>query len=171
MRLLVGVSDDRRLLFTGSPSEPILALAAASLLHEDQDDLWKALRTLNRMLSGGELSRGTFGELAGRMIVILARDFGTRGDETLRPMFDANLAKGVDLLMPITVKDFIDNMLHPVPWYQIGARGSTSMENPDAKLQAAYKAIVATVGEAVINLVQFVRTLDDLPKASLDSSW
>ena len=74
MRILIGVSG--RLIITASPSEPILAIAAASMLNRTDQTYKEALKTLldELILRGLILDRGLQGELYCRLLLTLARD-------------------------------------------------------------------------------------------------
>src|SRR5262245_44862363 len=74
MRMLIGVSG--RLVITASPSEPMLAIAAAFVLNWSTDSYKEALKTLinELILRGLILDRGLQGELYCRLLIMLARD-------------------------------------------------------------------------------------------------
>ncbi|KAF8329745.1 uncharacterized protein EI90DRAFT_2923766, partial [Cantharellus anzutake] len=74
MRLLTGLSFGGLAFHTNSPSEPILSLGAASLLHGLK---WNgALETLAlKLCSKGLVAKGHVGELAARFLLLVARDY------------------------------------------------------------------------------------------------
>ena len=118
MRLLVGFTENGHKFFTKSPSEPILALAAAELLYlppaqaetpttSYAASLGSALKTLNKSLCGaGLVDKGLLGELAGRILLLLARDLAAprRG----------RIAK--NLLIPTSVMAFLNQLLGKEDW-------------------------------------------------------
>lgn len=131
MRLLVGFTENGYKFFTKSPSEPILALAAAELLYSSPAlsetitasytaSLGAALKTLNKSLCGaGLVDKGLLGELAGRILLLLARDMAAprRG----------RIAE--NLLMPISVMAFLNQLLGKEGWcrpYEIEYTGAFS---------------------------------------------
>jgi hypothetical protein len=84
LRVILQLDSDNGLLRTTAPSEPVVCEALAYLLnprhgdsprHEDSN-LWDAsLRTLvNKLLSPGLIDKGRTGEMAMRIILIIARD-------------------------------------------------------------------------------------------------
>jgi hypothetical protein len=74
MRILVGVSG--RIIITAAPSEPMLAVAAASILNDTPRGYKGAVETLlnELILRGLVLDRGLQGELYSRLLLTLARD-------------------------------------------------------------------------------------------------
>ena len=74
MRLLTSISSRPRTIYTYSPSEPILALAAARLL--SSHDIWAdVLNTFSKSLCQlGVVEKGLIGELAARTLLLIARD-------------------------------------------------------------------------------------------------
>ena len=78
MRLITGMSDDRRTFYTYSPSEPILVLGAINILYNTKDTmrLGQVLDTFSEgMCRFGLIEKGLIGELGARVLLILARDF------------------------------------------------------------------------------------------------
>jgi hypothetical protein len=101
MRLLLGLSDNGALFYTHSPSEPMLALGAISLLYDTKKHLQNSLRTLSVDLCGaGIIEKGIMGELAARTLLLVARDFTAT-------MKDQNR----DLLKPVLLLHFLDKLL------------------------------------------------------------
>jgi hypothetical protein len=100
MRFITGISDDRRIFYTYSPSEPILVLGAVNNLYNTRDAkrFGQVLDTLsNHLCSAGLVEKGLTGELAARILLILARDFAAPKDDRGVP----NLLKPVPLLTVI----------------------------------------------------------------------
>ena len=103
MRLVTGISDDRRTLYTYSPSEPILVLAAVDILHNSKDDkrLGRVLDTFSkRLCSAGLVEKGLIGELCARILLLLARDFAV----------PAVPGCGRNLLNPVPLLTVIDTL-------------------------------------------------------------
>jgi hypothetical protein len=108
MRLITGISDDRRTLYTYSPSEPILVLAADNILHNPEDDkrLGRVLDTFSeRLCSAGLVEKGLIGELGVRILLILARDFAA-------PM----VGRRRNLLSPVPLLTVIDTLFGNTTW-------------------------------------------------------
>ncbi|KAF8343175.1 uncharacterized protein EI90DRAFT_3115693 [Cantharellus anzutake] len=97
LRLLTGLSVNNAILYTHSPSEPILALGAARILyHPDAPNglLRSVLETLSKGLChAGLVEKGLMGELAARFLLLTARDFAAPVDGKHR-----NFLKPVRLL-------------------------------------------------------------------------
>lgn len=74
MRMIVSVVRDK--METRAPSEPALALAAASALNEDREQYREALQILlnTLILQGLIIDRGAQGELCSRLLCIFTRD-------------------------------------------------------------------------------------------------
>ena len=109
MRLLTGVSDCKDILYTSSPSEPILALASASILNSCGENRWpETLNTLSKDLcSAGLVEKGLLGELNARILLIVARDFAA-------PRTDGDGRR--DLLQPVRLLDFLDVLFGNSQW-------------------------------------------------------
>ncbi|KIL60391.1 hypothetical protein M378DRAFT_26527 [Amanita muscaria Koide BX008] len=101
MRLLTGLTAKRDILYTHSPSEPILVLASAKLLYNrfDKKRLADVLSTLIKGLcSAGLVEKGLPGELFARTLLLIARDFTVLRDGVL------------DLLEPVCLLDYLDKL-------------------------------------------------------------
>jgi hypothetical protein len=74
MVVVTGLRQTEGLLYTLTPSEPVLAIAAMSLLRPEK--MWaRSILTLNSELLGkGLVDKGTKGELFARLLLVLARD-------------------------------------------------------------------------------------------------
>jgi hypothetical protein len=106
MRLLTGISPDRRMFHTYSPSEPILALGAIRILYK-KPNLWAPiLDTFSKQLcQSGLVDKGLMGEFAARTLLLIARDFTA-------PEQDG----GRDLLRPVPLMNFLDRLFGNTPW-------------------------------------------------------
>jgi hypothetical protein len=81
LRLLIGVDQESGMLKTATPSEPVVAEVAATLLvcndgtMSDMETWTTCIQTLSeKPLGSGIVDKGTKGELFGRLLCILARD-------------------------------------------------------------------------------------------------
>ncbi|KAH7928223.1 hypothetical protein BV22DRAFT_216556 [Leucogyrophana mollusca] len=74
LRICTGTTEDRAWRVTSYPSEPFLSCVAADLLHGSLARLEDALRTLIRKVDSGMFEIGQSGELASRLLWLLAKD-------------------------------------------------------------------------------------------------
>jgi hypothetical protein len=107
MRLLTGISPDGRELHTHSPSEPALVLGAVDILYNGEARWRSVLNSLSVTLcKGAMVEKGVMGELAGRTLLLLARDYtaprGTNGVP--------------DVLQLVPVMDFLDKLFGSTIW-------------------------------------------------------
>ena len=80
MRILLGTSFDRTFRYSRTPSEPILALGAARILHAPQNqsrNIATSLDTIRKMIGSVPIDKGNFGEMVGRLLAVLARDLSS----------------------------------------------------------------------------------------------
>ncbi|KAI6042757.1 hypothetical protein EDC04DRAFT_881013 [Pisolithus marmoratus] len=77
LRICIATTDDRNCIFTTYPSEPFLSCAAALLLHIDRD-LGMPLKALEEKVLSGMVDVGKSGELASRLLWLLAKDLYVR---------------------------------------------------------------------------------------------
>ena len=144
MRLITGISDDRRIFYTHSPSEPILVLGAVNILYNMEDDkgLGRVLETFCKDLcSAGLVEKGLTGELCARTLLILARDFAA-------PM---ERDRGPNLLKPVHLLEVIDTLF-----------GNTSQ--PWAGNTKNRKEFNKAFGIAHVNFTHWIVTEDPLPE-------
>ncbi|KAF8806748.1 hypothetical protein BYT27DRAFT_7223930 [Phlegmacium glaucopus] len=140
MRLITGISNDRRTLYTYSPSEPILVLGAVAILHNPEDDkcLGQVLDTFSQHLcSAGLVEKGLIGELGARILLLLARDFAA----PVKP------GRGRDLLKPVPLLTVIDTLFGNATW-----AGERRTE------------YVKAFGAAHVNFTHWIVTKDPLPE-------
>ncbi|KAF8324209.1 uncharacterized protein EI90DRAFT_3076333 [Cantharellus anzutake] len=110
MRLLAGISTENAMFFTHSPSEPILALGAASILYDPDPmasgRLPQVLRTLSQDLChAGLIEKGLMGELAARFLLLTARDYAAPSQEGHRNLRD-----------PVPLLGFLQSLFGPIIW-------------------------------------------------------
>ncbi|KAI6042758.1 hypothetical protein EDC04DRAFT_2891606 [Pisolithus marmoratus] len=77
LRICIATTDDRNCIFTTYLSESFLSCAAASLLHTDRN-LDTFLKTLEGKILNGMVDVGKSGELASRLLWLLAKDLYVR---------------------------------------------------------------------------------------------
>ena len=80
LRICLATTENRTWSFTYYPSEPFLSCIAASLLHQSADALEICLKSLQKRIYSGMISTGQAGELASRMIWLLAKDTYVRAE-------------------------------------------------------------------------------------------
>lgn len=142
MRLITGISADRRTFYTYSPSEPILVLGAVNILHNTGEvkRLGRVLDTFSKHLcSSGLVEKGLIGELGARILLILARDFATPVER----------GRGPNLLRPVRLLTVIDVLF-----------GKTTWTGSDVHREAYDKAF----GTAHVNFTHWIVTKDPLPE-------
>jgi hypothetical protein len=140
MRLITGISNDSRIFHTYSPLEPILALGAVDILYQEAERLGQVLNTFTKDLlcSDGLVEKGLTGELAARILLLLARDFAA-----------PKLEGGRNLLKPVPLLSVIDTLF-----------GNTTWAGSD-ECRVKYKD---AFGKAYVNFTHWIVTKDPLPK-------
>jgi len=104
LRICLATTLDRNWRFTTYPSEPLLSCVAACDLHEVPEKLKHALGTLLNAVNSGMIDVGQRGELASRLLWLLAKDLFIRTE-----------AKNVVTKMPSTWEEhLIDCQMIPV---------------------------------------------------------
>ena len=78
LRVCLATTLDRNWRFTSYPSEPLLSCVAASNLHAEPKMLGEALGTLLNIVNSGMIDMGQRGELASRLLWLLAKDLFIR---------------------------------------------------------------------------------------------
>ena len=78
LRICLATTLDRNWEFTGYPSEPLLSCVAARDLHQVPQKLELALGTLLNAVSSGMIDVGQHGELASRLLWLLAKELFIR---------------------------------------------------------------------------------------------
>lgn len=139
MRLISGISGDRRAFYTNSPSEPMLVLGAANILYytTDRELLGRVLDTFSRKLcSAGLVEKGLTGELGARLLLLLARDFVAPEEGE----------HGRNLLKPVRLLDMLDVLFGNKTWAM--------------KDRRAYSEAFGTVH---VNFTHWIVTKDPLP--------
>lgn len=107
MRLLTGMPRKPLMFYTHSPSEPILALAAAQALFQSRRAWAQALNSFSQNLcKSGVVEKGLVGELVARTILLIARDFAASFDKDDRP----------EMLQPVSVLVFFDTLFGHEDW-------------------------------------------------------
>ena len=143
MRLLTGISLQPWTIHTCSPSEPILALAAARVLSRSHDVWADVLNTFSQYLcQTGHVEKGCIGELAARTLLLIARDSAL---QTRKP------AACPDMLTPVPFLRFFDTLF-----------GNGDWTNPHRE------SFEASFGGAYLNFTHWIITKDTIPVTSSD---
>ncbi|KAH0835503.1 hypothetical protein J3R83DRAFT_9178, partial [Lanmaoa asiatica] len=74
LRICLATTLDRNWRFTSYPSEPLLSCVAACDLHARPERLEAGLGTLLKAVNSGMIDMGQRGELASRLLWLLAKD-------------------------------------------------------------------------------------------------
>ncbi|KAG2141416.1 uncharacterized protein EDB93DRAFT_634537 [Suillus bovinus] len=80
LRICFSTTEDKMWAFTGYPSEPILSCVAAIMLHGRPDNLDFVLSILGKKVDDGMVEIGQSGELASRLLLLIAKDLFIRKD-------------------------------------------------------------------------------------------
>ena len=82
-RICLSTTEDRAWSFTTYPSEPFLSCAAARIFHKSSVYQKKVLTTLMKKVRSGLIDIGKTGELANRLIWLIAKDNYVRKTQVL----------------------------------------------------------------------------------------
>lgn len=129
LRVCLAATLDRTWRFTKYPSEPFLSCIAARELHGRPEDLKDALKTLLNAVNSGMIDMGQRGELASRLLWLLAKDLFIRTEAknvvTTMPLkWDEHL---MDCQM-ISVVDWLEFIFGPCVWDKEHTQASLARE-------------------------------------------
>jgi hypothetical protein len=133
MRVVFNIPTSREFMWSGYPSEPILAEAAARLLNNTNDDLIMhvAPRILESALTTGLLARGERGELIARTLLTVAHDraitYGEIQDE-----------HGPRFHRPVRLVDVLEHLVSPDIWTIVRAARPFHAYPGDRTLEEAF---------------------------------
>jgi hypothetical protein len=144
MRILIGVAG--QLVITSSPSEPMLAIAAATALNTSPETYQTAIETLldKPILRGLVLDRGLQGELYTRLLLTLARDKAVLPDGG---EFVENSPDEVPAVRPVRLSQFLTTLL----------RTNIGISDRDAAQRKLRTALLDDMSEVWINFTHFVQ--------------
>lgn len=110
--MCLAISSDRRSVFTGYPSEPVLAEAACHIMNRRQDSgLGEFLEPLLLYIREGIVEGGVRGELAARLLFLLAWDHACMKDAlAYTPRLDICGGHRVLYTRPLTVRQFLHSL-------------------------------------------------------------
>ncbi|KAH7905770.1 hypothetical protein BJ138DRAFT_1130306 [Hygrophoropsis aurantiaca] len=138
LRICIGTTEDRMWKFTSYPSEPFLSCVAANLLHTTAWALPSVLGILTEKVDSGMFKVGQGGELASRLLWLLAKDKYVR--EKLHPGTTSPYVQQPHANRGIWDVDFIDCQKVPIiPFleYLFGEKFSAAMLPSNPLEQAA----------------------------------
>ncbi|KAG9318913.1 hypothetical protein JVU11DRAFT_1024 [Chiua virens] len=129
LRICLSTTLDRTWRWTDYPSEPLLSCMAAKLLHDEPGKLGAALEKLMQRVNSGMIDMGQRGELASRLLWLLAKDLFIRSkaENTATEMpstWDDHL---VDCQM-IPVVDWLEFVFGPRIWDERNKQASAARE-------------------------------------------
>ncbi|KAG1801836.1 hypothetical protein EV424DRAFT_1559220 [Suillus variegatus] len=135
LRILFSTTEDRMWHFTGYPSEPILSCIAAMILHKTPGDVDFVLGILKKKIDGGMVEIGQSGELASRLLLLLAKDLFVRKDPPNGVIQDLLYGGSGDAELidcrKVSVIDFLEYLFGQTFW-------SRTIEEAKAAFQHAY---------------------------------
>lgn len=121
LRVLTGVLE-HGILTTCAPSEPILALAASSILLRSKKHYQDAIQTLVKsiILQGTVLELGVQGELLARIILMAARDAALVASATSSPVIRQG-SENDPVVETVSLNDFLNALLRSADNHLTGA--------------------------------------------------
>jgi hypothetical protein len=110
MRTVFNIPESRDFMWSGYPSEPILAEAAARLLNVSTGQIMHtAPEILERALNSGFLARGERGELVARTLFTVAHD------RAIMQQYP-EVSDGAHFHRPVRLVELLKNLLAPDIW-------------------------------------------------------
>jgi len=146
MRVAFAVPEHREFLRSGTPSEPLLAEAAAQLLSVNNWIQDGAPDLLFNLMEGGFLARGERGEMIGRLLWTIAHD---------NVICRLNLVDKTKLQFhrPILLLDWLKELINP-QWHESVLSSKPIADPHGLSLEEAFK-------DAYLNFSHFARAEDD----------
>jgi hypothetical protein len=134
MRVVFNIPEARHYLWSGYPSEPILAEAAARLLNSAHDHsiMNQAPEILESALKTGLLARGERGELVARALFTVAHDRAIM-QQTPVVQSTSHFHRPLPLLM------LLENLLAPDIWHKVRSAKPFYAFGNDPTLEDAFK--------------------------------
>lgn len=133
LRVCFSTTEDRSWAFTGYPSEPFLSCVAAILLHGTSRSLVDALKVLKAKVDGGMIETGQCGELASRLLLLLAKDMYVRGNLSTGTISDLhyNGSEDAELIhcQKVSVINFLEYFFGDEFWFKAGEKAKTAFQH------------------------------------------
>ncbi|KAG1769565.1 hypothetical protein EV702DRAFT_1271245, partial [Suillus placidus] len=131
LRVCFSTTEDRSWAFTGYPSEPLLSCAAAILLHGG--NLTEALKVLKAKVDGGMVETGQSGELASRLLLLLAKDMYVRSHLSEGTISDLHYNGTADTELmdcqKVSVIDFLEYLFGDEFWSDAGMDAKSAFQH------------------------------------------
>ncbi|RDB30774.1 hypothetical protein Hypma_005734 [Hypsizygus marmoreus] len=148
MRIVFSVPQHRQYLYTGTPSEPLLAEASAGILHKRDTgfvyEMTPAVRVVSGLFSRGMIPYDDRAALAARLLLTLARDESSRlGWRRFEAVYSA----------PVSVLSFLEALVGPTHMDTIRKARPGNIPN-GITLEEAFK-------DAEMNFTHFAKGGDD----------
>jgi hypothetical protein len=129
LRICLATTLDRNWRFTSYPSEPLLSCVAAMDLHEKPEKLGLALSTLLVAINSGMIDMGQRGELASRLLWLLAKDLFVRTQaKNMVVKLPSTWAEHLADCQMIPVVDWLEFIFGPQIWDEEDTQGSLAHE-------------------------------------------
>jgi hypothetical protein len=162
MRILKGVVGS--IVITVSPSEPILAIAAAEALNESEKTYQEALTTLldELILKGLVIDRGLMGELGSRLVFLRTRD--KAATEGGKAFVEVNQEGDFRMVPAVRLSEFLQTLL--------GDNLGVSMT--DTQQRDLCDQLLLDASEVWINFTHFVQlsiAIEEVTPAMLFLAW
>ena len=116
LRMCLATTLDRNWRFTSYPSEPLLSCVAASDLHGKPEKLEVALSTLLNAVNSGMIDIGQRGELASRLLWLLAKDLFIRAQAKIANKMPSTWEEHLVDCEMIPVVDWFEFIFGPRIW-------------------------------------------------------
>lgn len=131
LRICLGTTPDRNWRYTSYPSEPFVSWVATMELHADPRSLERALNVLVGLINRGMINIGEHGELASRLIWLLAKDLFLRREE--QPKNQNSWDEDIPYCTMIPVVDWLAFVFGAGIWTQ-----NTAMKSAQEAFRNAY---------------------------------
>jgi hypothetical protein len=156
MRTLYSVSKDLESMVSGSSSEPVIAEAAAQLMHSNvQGDTKPYMDTWDlvvQYVERGLLPQGTVGELLGRVLSIFAMDCAIEGVPVTRDL---------KYQTPVKVTDYYRELLTDDAWECV--RKSTPANRQSLTEESANMTFEEAFADAYLHFSHYGKANDETP--------
>ncbi|KAF9244221.1 hypothetical protein BU15DRAFT_59546 [Melanogaster broomeanus] len=133
LRVCITVTEDRTWSFTTYPSEPYLSCVAANILHEKSQLRDETLKVLMKKVNDGMIDMGQSGELASRLLWLLAKDLLVRTHHPPDKFIDERKGRGWEAELidcqEVSVCDFFTFLFGSDFWTKAGQSATTAFKD------------------------------------------
>ena len=116
LRICLATTLDRTSRFTSYPSEPLLSCVAATNLHRTAQSLEKSLEEPLNLTNAGMIDMGQPGELASRLLWLLAKDLFNRTRQDVANAFPSKWDQPLVDCQMIPVVDWLEFIFGSSIW-------------------------------------------------------